>query len=120
MGVWTLFAIWHFLFSWATVANLIGSGAVAVAVFLPNIISAIVPHLRTLAIYVAIAAFSFSSVAGKFYNDGLVVKQTEWNRALAAETKQGKKDLSDAKRDVDSSNDAGSVRNDKWNRDSGK
>ena len=115
---WTLNAAWHFIASSATLATLIGCGAVAVAVLEPAIVARFIPHLRTFAIYTAIAAFSYTSIAGKFYNDGIAVKQAEWNAAIASEAIAGEKARTDAESTVRNEPPDG-VRNDPRNRDNG-
>ena len=87
-SAWTLYSLWQLVAGLFSVANIIGIAAVAVAVLEPPIVSSFVPHLRTFAIYVAIAAFSFSAIAGKYYHDGLVVKQAEWDAAVRAQVKK--------------------------------
>lgn len=116
---WGFSVVWGLLFSSFSVAILIGIGAVAVAILTPPIIARFIPNLRVTAIYVAIGAFSYSFVAGKFYNDGVSAKQSEWDASLAKEVRDGEKILEDAKRDA-GSDTPDSVRNDPWNRDNWK
>lgn len=116
---WSLDSIWHLLFSSFSIANLIGLGAIAVAILTPSLIAAFIPNLRVVAICVAALAFSYSSVAGKFYHDGLVQKQAEWDRAIAAETVNGNKARTDAEHSV-RAEPPSSVRNDPRNRDNWK
>lgn len=116
---WTLNALWQFVFSSASVANLIGAGAVAVAILTPPLVAAFIPNLRVVAICVAAAAFSYSSVAGKFYHDGLVVKQAEWDASLKVEATRGEAIHEDAVRDVAAEPPA-AVRDDARNRDNWK
>lgn len=115
--IWTLQAIWGFLVSSASVSTLIGGAAVAVAVLLPKQLDWIT-DLRKWAICVAVCAFAYSFVAGKFYHDGLAVKQAEWNAALAREAAQGEQARNDA---VDSVGpmpaERGMFRGDPYNRD---
>jgi hypothetical protein len=113
---WDFTAAWHFLFSSASLATLIGCGAVAIAVLTPPIIAAFIPNLRVAAICVAAAAFYSSFVAGKFYDAGLKVKQAEWDRALAAEVDAGEAARADAESTIRAL-PPDSVRNDPWNRD---
>lgn len=101
-------AIFHLIFGWFGIATLIGIAAVLVAVFsvwigamLPGPLTFLTAHLRHYAILVTIAAFSFTSVAGKFYNDGLKFKQAQWDAAKAAALKIGNDAHSGAERDVD-------------------
>lgn len=97
---WTLNALWQFVASSASVASLIGASAVAVAVLEPPLVSRFVPHLRIFAVYTAIAAFSYSSIAGKFYHDGLTVKQAEWDAAVRAQGKKVDGAVRDSQHDV--------------------
>jgi hypothetical protein len=95
---------------------LIGCGAVAVAVLVPPIVARFIPNLRIIAICVAAAAFYSAFVAGKFYNAGLQVKQTEWDRAIDAEVDAGEAARSNAESTIRAL-PPDSVRNDPWNRD---
>jgi hypothetical protein len=122
--IWTFNAAWHLLASTFSIATLVGVGAVFIAVLTPAIpqfwpLTKIGSHLRAFAIYVAIGAFSYSTVAGKFYHDGLAVKQAEWDAAKDAEAKNGERARSDAQRDIrdDTPDD---VRRDPRNRDNWK
>jgi hypothetical protein len=108
-------SLWHFIYSSASVATLIGYGAAAVAVLLPKQLD-FITDLRKWAIVVAVIAFSYTSVAGKFYNVGLAVKQAQWDAALVREAKDGDKILKDAERDS-RADTPDSLRNDSWNRD---
>jgi hypothetical protein len=92
--LWTIHELWQFILSPASLAIVVGCAAAAVAVLMPPIIAAIVPNLRVVAICVSVAAFSYVSVAGKFFNDGLKVEQ-----ALAAKAKQDAVDRGRAARD---------------------
>ena len=116
IGPWTPYALWHFIASSASLATLIGCGAVAVAVLTPPLIARFIPNLRVVALCVAAAAFYSSFVAGKFYYAGLKVKQTEWDRAVDAEVDNGEAARSDAESTVRAL-PPDSVRNDPWNRD---
>lgn len=118
-GAWTFNALWHLLFGSFSVSTLIGIGAVAVAVLLPPALTALIPNLRLLAISVAIAAFSYSSVAGKFYNDGLSVKQAEWDAAIKQEAADGEDARTDAERTTSRATPE-RVRKDPRNRDNWK
>lgn len=112
---WTFHTIWGFIASSASVATIVGGIAVAIAVLLPKQLD-FITDLRKWAIVVAVIAFSYTFIAGKFYNDGIAVKQTEWNNALAIETSKGEQARTDAESTVrDLSPD--SVRNDPRNRD---
>lgn len=113
-------AAWHFIASSASVATLIGCGALAVAILEPKFLDAIT-DLRKWAIVVAAVAFSYTAIAGKFYNDGLREKQREWNAALARETVNGEKARSDAVVTIGPvPPDRSMFSGDKWNRDAGK
>lgn len=105
----------NFILSSASLATIIGAVAIAVAVLLPPALAAIVPHLRTLAIYTAIGAFSYTFVAGKFYNAGLQAKQAEWDRAIQRTVNEGEKARDRAEHDIRSDGTGGMP--DKWNRD---
>ncbi|MGE0677758.1 hypothetical protein [Pseudolabrys sp.] len=98
--MWTLGAFWNFIWGWSSIANLIGLAAVAIAVLLPPWVARFVPNLRTVAVCVAIGAFSFSVVAGKYYNDGLKYKQAEWDRAEKAQAKKVDGAVSGSRSDV--------------------
>ena len=107
---------WHFVFGWPAVAVLIGIAATAAAVFSENIIVKFaIPDLRKWAVVVAVIAFSFTAIAGKFYNDGLSEKQRQWDADLAREATSGAKILLDAERAA-RSDTPDSLRNDSWNR----
>lgn len=115
MRVIWLSEIWHFFFGWPGVDVLVGIAAAAVAVLEPAFIAVLIPDLRKWAIGVAILAFSLTAISGKFFNDGIAVKQAEWDTALAREVGDGAKILSDAERAA--RNDTpDSLRNDGWNR----
>ena len=48
---------------------------------MPPVLTALLPQLRTYAIATAVVCFTISSIAGKFYHDGLSVKQAQWDAA---------------------------------------
>ena len=105
---------WGFIASSASIATLIGCGAVAVAILLPKPFD-FITDLRKWAVVVAVVAFSFTAIAGKFYHDGLAEKQRQWNVALDREAVNGAKILLDAGRAA--RNDTpDSLRLDSWNR----
>jgi hypothetical protein len=107
---------WHFVFGWPAVAVLIGIAATAAAIFSENIIIKFaIPDLRKWAICVAVVAFSFTAIAGKYYNDGLAEKRRQWDADLEREAANGAKILLDAGRDA-RSDTPDSLRNDSWNR----
>lgn len=113
--------LWHFLFGWPGADIVVGICAVAVAVLEPPIIAAIIPDLRKWAICLAVLAFSLTAISGKFFNDGIAVKQAEWNKALAAEAVNGEKDRAAAVAAVGSDDPDRSVfQNDSFNRDAGQ
>jgi hypothetical protein len=119
MILMALSSLWHFILSSASLATLIGCAAVAVAVLEPKFLDAIT-DLRKWAIVVAVLAFSYTSIAGKFYNDGLSVKQQQWDDALARETGNGEKAHDDAERVVGPvSPDRSVLRGDPFNRNRG-
>lgn len=108
-------SLWNFIWSSASLGTIIGSCAAAVAIFLPKPFD-FITDLRKWAIVVAVIAFSFTAVAGKFYNDGLRVKQAQWDAALAKQIGIGAKARSDAERTVDDAGSSG-LPNDKYDRD---
>jgi uncharacterized protein involved in cysteine biosynthesis len=112
-------SIWHFLFGWPSVAILVGIVATAVAILEPPAIALVMPRLRSLAIMVAVVAFSLTALMGKFYNDGLAEKQHQLDAGLAREAINGEKAYSDAVRALRSAAPS-SVRDDPRNRDNGK
>lgn len=109
---------WHFAFGWPSVDVLIGAAAIAIAALEPPLIAAVIPDLRKWMICVAVVAFTFLSISGKYYHDGIAVKQAEWDQALAAEAANGEKARSDAVAAVSSEPPDG-MRNDPRNRDPG-
>lgn len=122
LSAWSFNAAWQFILSSASIANLIGIAAVAIAVLMPSFLSAIT-DLRKWAIVVAACAFSYSFVAGKFYHDGLAVKQAEWDAALKRETNSGEQIRQDAESSVPPVVDDDArrmLRGDPYNRDRGK
>lgn len=98
VDVWTWWTAFKFAMSSASLATLIGVGAVAVAIFTPPILARFIPHLRMTAIYVAAGAFAYTFVAGHFYHAGLRDKAAEWQAGLAREAQGGEKARSDAER----------------------
>lgn len=116
---WDFNSIWHFLFSSASLATLVGCAAVAIAILTPPIVAAFIPNLRVVALCVAAAAFYSSFVAGKFYDAGLKVKQAQWDAAVAQEAVNGEKARTDAE-SVIRVEPPDSVRNDPRNRDNWK
>lgn len=112
---WTFNTVWQFIASSASLGTIVGGCAVFIAVALPKQLD-FITDLRKWAIVVAIIAFSYTSVAGKFYNDGIAVKQSEWDAALASEIVKGEKARSDAESAVRALSPDG-VRNDPRNRD---
>jgi hypothetical protein len=117
--LWTLKSVWGFIYSSASIATLIGAGAVAIAVLEPSFLDKIT-DLRKWAIAVAVVAFSYSSIAGKFYADGLREKQAEWNAALAREITDGEKARADALAHDPPATDRRVYDHDPRNRDRGK
>jgi hypothetical protein len=95
-SAWTLGALWGLITSSFSVATIIGGCAVAVAILVPPVVARVIPHLRTAAIYTAIAAFSYVGVAAHFYNKGLVHKQTEWREQHRNEISTGEQIRHDA------------------------
>lgn len=119
--LWPLWldSLWHFVISSASLGTLVGAAATLVAVFLPKPFDRIT-DLRKWAIVVACIAFSFTAIAGKFFHDGLTVKQAQWDAALDREASKGEKARDDAARTVGPlSADRGVLRGDPFNRNSG-
>ncbi len=113
----TLHTVWEFVASSASVATIVGCIAVAVAVLLPKQLD-FITDLRKWAIVVAVLAFSYTAVAGKFFNDGIAAKQGEWNAAIAAEAEKGEAARADAVASVPAATADRSVyAADPWNRD---
>lgn len=108
-------SLWHFVWSSASIGTLVGAAATAVAILQPKQLDRFT-DLRKWMVVVAVVAFSYTSVAGKFYHDGLSVKQAQWDEALRTEAGDGAKILSDARRDA-ARDTPDSLRNDSWNRD---
>jgi len=116
-SAWSPSALWHLLISSFSIANLIGAGAVAIAVLMPSWLS-MITDLRKWAIVVAVCAFGYSAVYTKGYSDALTVKQAEWDAALPRAVTQGEKARTDAERTVGPVPAERSVlRSDPFNRD---
>jgi NhaP-type Na+/H+ or K+/H+ antiporter len=96
---WSIHAAWEYIASTATLANLIGAAAVAVAILLPKPLD-FITDLRKWAIVVAVIAFGYSSVLLKGYSDGLAVKQSEWDAAVAREAESNEAARAEAERDI--------------------
>jgi hypothetical protein len=117
---WTIHALWKFVESSASVATLIGCGALAVAILEPTILARYT-DLRKWALAVAAVAFSYVFIGGYFYHLGLAEKQAEWDRALVQEVENGKKALDDAiAAEPVVPTDRRLFSGDHYNRDSGK
>lgn len=113
-------SLWHFVVSAASIFTIIGVAATLIAVFLPKPFDWIT-DLRKWAIVVAVIAFSFTAIAGKFFNDGLNVKQAQWEAAVAAEAVTGDSIGAEAERSVHvEPADSRLLRDDPWNRDNWK
>lgn len=111
-------SLWHFVFGWPAVDILVGVVALVIAALEPPIVAAIVPDLRKWAIAVAVVAFTFLSISGKFYHDGLAEKQRQWDEALAAASSQGEADRAAAVASVPAdTTDRGVFSGDIYNRD---
>lgn len=109
--------IWEFLFGWPSVSILIGCAATAIAILEPPLVAKFIPNLRTVAIYAAVAAFSYTAVAGKYFNDGIAVKQAEWDAAISKEADRGEAARTDAVASVPAvTSDRSMFRGDPWNR----
>jgi hypothetical protein len=88
----------NFIWSYGGLTVLVGLAAVAWASFLP--------FLKREAIIVAVAAFALTFLQAKAYDNGLTVKQAEWDRAKQATVKEvdaavdgGARDVRDGVRD---------------------
>jgi hypothetical protein len=114
-----LASVAHFFFGWPSLAVIIGIVALVIATLEPPIVAAVIPDLRRTAIAVAIIAFTFTSIAGKYYHDGLGEKQREWDAAVTQEAANGEKARADAVATVNAESPS-SVRNDRHNRDNWK
>jgi hypothetical protein len=105
-----------FILSSASITTLIGGAAVAVAILLPKQLD-FITDLRKWAIVVAVVALSYTTVAGKFYHEGLAEKQRQWDNALLQEAANGEEARADAERTVGpESSDRGLFRSDPFNR----
>lgn len=98
-GTLWLQSAWAFVASTASISTIVGGIAIAIAVLLPKQLD-FITDLRKWAIVVAAVAFSYTSVAGKFYNDGLNEKQRQWDNALVSESRNGEAARTDAERTV--------------------
>ncbi|WP_048756558.1 hypothetical protein [Afipia felis] len=116
MPVW-LDSLWHFIFSSASLWTIGGCIAVAIAVLMPPVLTALLPQLRTYAIATAVVCFTITSIAGKFYHDGLSVKQAQWDAANKKTDSAAVKARSDAERSIGSSSGPDGLRDDRYNRD---
>lgn len=117
--IFWLHAAWHFIWSSATIAMTIGVVATAVAILEPKQLDA-VTDLRKWCICIAVIAFSFTAVAGKFYNDGIAFTRAEWAASQLKETDQGEKARDDAVQSVGAEpSDRGVFSSDPFNRNRG-
>lgn len=105
-------AFFHLLFGWFGVATLIGCAAVAVAIFsvwidsvMPVVLLPFTTNLRHYAIAVAIIAFSFTAVSGRYYNEGIKIEKAKWDAAVQAAIDKGQKAHDDAEHSVDTDPD---------------
>lgn len=112
-------SLWHFFFGWPSVAIIVGIIAVVIAFLEPPVVAALIPDLRKWAIAVAVVAFSLTTIAGKYYHDGLAEKQQQLDAALARETANGEAARANAVRSVRAATPS-SVRHDARNRDNWK
>jgi hypothetical protein len=112
----TLASIGHYFFGWPSVSVIVGVVCLVIATLEPAWLASIVPDLRRTAIAVAVIAFTFTAISGKYYNDGLRERQSQWDAAVAQETANGEKARSDAVASV-IAEPPSSVRNDRFNRD---
>lgn len=109
-------SLWAFVFSSASIATLIGCGALLVAATLPKQLD-FITDLRKWAVVVAAIAFSYTAIAGKFYNDGLAEKQRQWDEAVQREAGKSEEARADAERTIGAeSSDRSLFRNDPFNR----
>jgi len=109
-------SLWHFILSSASIWTIGGCIAVAIAVLMPPVLTAILPQLRTYAIAAAVVCFTITSIAGKFYHDGLSVKQAQWDAANKKTDAKAVKARTDAEQSVDRA-DPERMRNDGYDRD---
>jgi hypothetical protein len=116
MSMMILQSLWAFVWSSASISVLVGSAAVFVAIALPKWLY-FITDLRKWAIVVAAIAFSYTSIAGKFYHDGLAEKQRQWDEAVLREAAKSEAARDDAERTVGAeSSDRSVFRNDPFNR----
>lgn len=100
-GAWTLNAVWQLIVSSFSITNLIGIGAVAVAVSMPTLPKWLpFSNLRQWAILVAVVAFGYSAVLTKGVDYGLSIKQAEWDAAVKSSIEKSKVARTDAERDL--------------------
>jgi hypothetical protein len=109
-------SIGHYFFGWPSVSVIVGIVALVIATLEPAIIAKIIPDLRRTMIAVAVIAFTFTAISGKYYNDGLSEKQRQWNAEIAQETVNGEKARANAVASVIAESPS-SVRDDRFNRD---
>lgn len=109
-------SLWHFIFSSASLWTIGGCIAVAIAVLMPPVLTALLPQLRTYAIAAAVVCFTITSIAGKFYHDGLSVKQAQWDAANKKTDAKAVKARTDAEQSVGNASPDG-LRSDRYNRD---
>lgn len=112
-------SVGHFFLGWPSLAVIVGIVALVIATLEPAGLAAIVPDLRKTMIFVAVVAFTFTAISGKYYNDGLSEKQRQWDAAVAQEAVNGEKARAAAVASVTAELPS-SVRNDPFNRDNRK
>lgn len=106
----------NFILSSASITTLIGGAAIVVAILLPKQLD-FITDLRKWAIVVAAVALSYTSIAGKFYHDGLTEKQRQWDAALQREADTSETARADAERTIGpQSSDRSVFRDDPFNR----
>lgn len=121
---WSLGSFGDLITSTFAISTLVGCGALAIAILTPAAVTRIVgPQLRTIAFAVAAAAFASSYFYGTGFNDGLVSKQSDWDKAVQLEAKRGEEIRSDVEAAVPPVVDDAArrvLRSDPYNRDRGE
>lgn len=121
---WSLSSLGDLILSMFSISMLVGTSALIIAIMTPAFITRFVgPQLRTIAFAVAAAAFASSYFYGTGFNDGLVSKQSDWDKAVQLEAKRGEEIRSDVEAAVPPIVDDAArrvLRSDPYNRDRGE